>query len=355
MLGGGGLCKIMNYNLNVGYGRMIASQLAAFGKFALGKIMVVCYSSNAIYDTISQMLVPDPDGNVRLFTTIQGALNMCVDGDVVLVTNKDMVAGDTDPSSYAETLIIAAGQSNLVLMGISNNRTQGGLPQIKKGSGTTALLTVRAPGCLIANLGFNGIWTADSTQSLVGILLDDDASTKTAFGTTIENCHFKNCAGATASANAAAGGAITWAATGGAWQVRIKNCRFYKNVGDIVLLGTSGSVPQDVIIEDNIFSGPAANTDCQLYLAGGSGMNGVIIRNNVFSAFPAIGSGTNLLFMNLTGCVGVLANNYFGANAKTYKAAGTGALVPTTVFIAGNYQEVTSAGGTSSGEFGRAS
>ncbi len=209
---------------------------------------------------------------------------------------------------------------------------RGGVPQIKIGAGSTAMLTVRSPGCLIANLGFNG---ASSTGG--GILLDDDGSTKTAFGTTIVNCHFKNCVGTTAT-NAATGGAIMWSAEGNAWQVLIKGNRFYKNVGDVVLLGTSGSLPQDVVIEDNVFSGPAASVDCNLYLAGGSGMNGVIIRNNDFTCFPAIGSGTNATPAVLTGCVGQMSGNRFACTGKTFGAAGN-VVVPTTVFMTGNWQE----------------
>jgi len=286
------------------------------------------------------------------FKTIQKGVTAAGGGGTVYVFPKAMDAAATDPSSYAETVIIPATHDGLAIIGVGTGRVQGGIPQMKKGSGTTAHITVRAPGCLIANMGFNGIWTADSTQSLVGILLDDDGSTKTAFGTTILNCHFKNCAGSTASTNAAVGGAITWAATGNAWQVLIKGCRFYKNVGDIVLLGTTGSVPQDVVIEDNVFSGPAANTDCNLYLMGGSGMNGVIIRNNFFTAMPALG-GTNDRFMKLTSCVGMLANNYFSTVSDpaltdlTFAAAGTGAFVPATVFMAGNWAEVQATGTTS--------
>jgi len=60
------------------------------------------------------------------------------------------------------------------LIGVSRGRTQGGLPQLKDGTETTAaILTIRAPGCLIANLGFNG-----SGNTGGGILLDADASTK---------------------------------------------------------------------------------------------------------------------------------------------------------------------------------
>lgn len=286
---------------------------------------------------------------IQKAVTLAAAANLISKtGSTVYVKAKYMVAGSTDPVSYAETVIIpAAGGDNMAIVGVSNNRTQGGLPQIKIGSGSTAMITVRAPGVLLANIGING---ASSTGG--GILLDDDGSTKTAFGVRITNCHFKNCVGSTAT-DSRTGGAIMWSAQGNAWQVRIDNNRFYKNVGDVVLLGTSGSVPQDVLIEDNVFSGPAANVDCNLYLAAGSGMNGVIIRDNYFTAMPAIGSGSVARFMDLTGCVGLLANNYFATTVDpaltelTFAAAGTGAKVPATVFMAGNKGEVQATGNTS--------
>jgi len=288
-----------------------------------------------------------PDSPMK---TIAAAIAAAARGAVIYIKARSMATGATDPVSYAEALTIPAAKDGMSLIGVASERAQGRQPQIKKGSGTAALLTVRAPGCLIYGITFNG---AGSTGG--GISLDDDGSTKTAFGTVILNCFFKNCVGTTAT-DARTGGAIQWSATNGgaAWQVLISGNRFYKNVGDVVLMGNS-VVPQDVVIEDNIFSGPAANTDCNLYLGAGSGMNGVIIRNNVFTAFPDIGSGSVLLFADLTGCVGVLANNQFAGNGYTFKAAGTGAKVPATVFMAGNSQEITASGGASGGQFSRAS
>ncbi|MCR4329488.1 MAG: hypothetical protein NUV65_03005, partial [Candidatus Roizmanbacteria bacterium] len=225
----------------------------------------------------------------------------------------------------------------LSLVGEGRGLTQGGLPQVKKGSGTTALLTVRAAGCLIANMGFNG---SGSTGG--GILLDDNNSTKTAFGTTIVGNHFKNCVGTTAT-DGRTGGAVQWTAEGNAWQVRIEGNRFYKNVCDVLLKGTSNSVPQDVIIKDNVFSGPAASVDVNLYLAGGSGMNGVLIEGNIFQQLPAIGSGSVARFIDATGCVGMLVKNYFGCltaatgTTLTFLAAGTAAKIPTTMHVVANW------------------
>ena len=268
----------------------------------------------------------------RAISTIQGAIDLAGADDVIYVAPKLITDLTGDPTSYAENLIIPVAAMGLSIIGVSRGRSQGGLPQVKKGSGSSALLTIQAAGCLIANMGFNG---ASSTGG--GILLDDDYSTKTAFGTTIAGCHFKNCRGSSAT-SAVTGGAIMWSGEGNAWQVLISGNRFYKNVADVVLKGTSNTQPQDVVIENNVFSGPAANTDCNLFLSGaGDGINGVIIRNNDFTAVPTL--GTNDKMLSLTGCTGVLVGNRFACTGRTFGAAGD-EFVPTTVLMADNYQEV---------------
>ena len=299
-----------------------------------GKVFFVKATTDSDFADFEAQFPVDEDGVVRTYSTIQGAVNACVGGrgDVVLITTPNMSAGATDPTSYAETVIVAAGQSGVTLAGVpSYNRTQGGLPQIKKGSGSVSLLTLRAPGVTVLNIGFNG---SGSTGG--GILLDDDGSTKSAFGTSITGCHFKNLKGSSAT-NSATGGAIQWASTGGAWQVNISGNSFYNNVGGIVLLGTSASVPQDVIIENNTFHGGAA-TDTYLYLSAGSGMTGLVIKGNTFGTFPTLGSATNATYMILTNCTGVMADNFFGSSGKTFGAT-SDVKVPITVLMAGNYQE----------------
>jgi len=266
--------------------------------------------------------------------TIQDALDLCDVGDVVLVWPKEMAQTDTDPISYAETLIVDTPHVSII--GVNRGRTQGGLPQVKIGAGSTAMLNIRAPGCLIKDLGFNG---ASSTGGGI-VLTDDGGATYCALGTTIVGCHFKNCkAHAT---NGGLGGAIYWSSAGNAWQVLIAGNRFYKNVADIVVVGTSGSVPQDVVIEDNIFSGPAASVDINIK-TGGSGIDGLIVRNNVFTCIPALSSGSNTKMLDLTGSVGILCGNMFACeDARTFGAAGD-ELVPTTVFMAGNFSEKAAA------------
>jgi hypothetical protein len=287
------------------------------------------------------------------YASIQAAVTASSAGDTVVIAAQTITAGATDPTSYAESITIVAAKTNLSLIGVNRGRTQMGLPQIKPGGAVNAAcLTIRASGCLIRNLGFNGNSAAGAPINN-GIILDDDGSAMAACGTTIENCHFKNCAGSSTT-NGATGGAIVWSAKGGAWQVLIKGNRFYKNVADVCLLGTSTSVPQDVIIEDNAFSGPAASVDCNLFLkGGGSGMNGVIVRNNVFNQLPSL--GTQARYIVATGCVGMLVGNTFGCQTNgtggtrmTFKVGGSAAEIPTTMHVAGNFGQTIHA--TESGE-----
>ena len=272
------------------------------------------------------------------FATIQQAVTKANSGSTIYVFPRKHTDYTGDPVNYAETIIIPYTHSNLSIIGVCTGRTQGGLPQIKKGSGSTALLTIRAPGCLIANMGFNGYGSTGG-----GILLDDDYAAKSAFGTTIRNCHIKNCVGSTAT-DSRTGGGIMWTTAGNAWQVDIIGNKFYKNVGDIVLMGTTNTRPQDILIQGNIFqSSPTSSTDCNIYGASG-GFQSIVIDSNIFGDLPALGAGSVVRYMDLTGTQeGMVTRNMFGcltsqgSTELTFEAAGTGAKIPTTVFMAGNF------------------
>jgi len=275
------------------------------------------------------------------YKTIQEAVTASLAGDVVLIAGRTITATATDPISYAETVIIPNDKAQLSLIGVSRGRTQGGLPQMKIGAGSTAMITVRAPGCLIANLGING---ASSTGG--GILLDDNGTTEVAFGTTISNCHFKNCKVSTV---ASAGGAIYTSSDGGAWQLHVVGNRFYKCFGGVISVGTSGAIPQDWIIEDNVFSS-SANTevDADIY-AKIDGVLGIVIRNNVFATvdgcagtsgdiahYIELGAGsTGLITGNTFACKGGEDDTPLSFGASTHTAC----KIPATVRMAGNFAE----------------
>ncbi len=266
------------------------------------------------------------------FATIQAAVTAASADDIIYIRNRNMAAAATDPVSYAEAITIPAGKSRLKLIGYNEGRTQGGLPQIKKGSGTAALLTVRSPGCLIYGLGFNG---SGSTGG--GILLDDDGgTTKTAFGTTIAGCHFKNCVPSTAT-DSSTGGAIF---VKNAWQCLITGNEFYKNVGGVTVTSPYSDV-QDVVIENNTFAGTDTTTDTYIYVA--SAGSGLVINNNTFaSVLPALSSGVNVRYISIVGAItGIFSNNYVSGSYTTtgWGAARVAGIIPTTVGIAHNYSD----------------
>lgn len=278
--------------------------------------------------------------------TIQAAVTAASDQDVIFVRPK--TPGIWDPVGYAETVIIPYATTMLSIIGVGTGRTLGGLPHMEIATGSTAMITIRAPGCRIANMSFKG---TSSTGG--GILLDDDSSAKSAYGTTIENCYFYECQG---SAAAATGGAIMWSADGGAWQAAIKNNYFMSNRGGIVLKGTGQSRPTDVLIEGNHFaSWVKTEIDCDVYLGGGSGAQGVIINGNMFATVdvPAYAtSPTAARYMDLTGCEGIVSNNMFSCaiNATdtevTFGAAGTACKIPTTIKMANNWGNSNTVGET---------
>jgi len=332
----------LKYGAKITASEIIAGSIEAFA--STGAAVYYVDGDNGV-DTGDGLTPDTAKATIQAAVTAAAARNTAnKTGSIVYIKAKKMAAASTDPSSYAENVTIpAAGGDRMMLIGVSANRTQGGLPQIKPG-GTVAssVIDVRASGCLIANLGINGNSTAGAALN-VGVKINSDGATGTysAYGTSILNCHFKNCTGSTTT-DCRTGGAITWSVNGDGWQTLIKGNRFYKNACDVCLLGTSNSVPQDVIIEDNVFSGPTASVDTQLWLAGGSGINGLCIRHNTFPVLGTLSSAVVKRFIDATGCVGELVDNAFGSATGTstgFGAAKALAKIPTTVFMVNNYTE----------------
>lgn len=270
--------------------------------------------------------------------TIQQAVDNAAAGDVIYVRPK--APGIWDPVAYAEAVTIPYTKPHLSIIGSTASKAFGALPLINTGD-TNASITVRAPGCRISGLSMAN----SGSTSGGGVLLDDDASTKAAYGTTVDNCYLYECPHAGAVTG---GGGVYWSAQGNAWQIRIIDNRFVNCGAGVSLLNTTGSRPTDVVIQGNSFSS-WANTyvDCDIYLKGGSGVQALLIDNNNFGTVD----GCNAAFaedhyMNLTGCEGLVSNNTFAAKSGSEDtplswgaSTHTGAIVPATVRMAGNHGE----------------
>ncbi len=279
--------------------------------------------------------------------TIQHAVDLASGtGAVVYVFPK--TPGIWDPVGYEETVIVPYTKTMMSIIGVRTSSTYGAMPHMAIGAGSTAMITLRAPGSRVSGLSFLG---TSSTGG--GILLDDDGSTKSAYGATIDHCYFYDCLG---SAAAATGGGIMWSANGGAWQVNIEDNEFMQCRAGIVLKGTAQARPTGVNILRNKFaSWVNTDTDIDIDLGNGSGAQGVIIDGNTFATVgvPAYaGAGATARYMDLTGCEGIVSNNTFAcdinatATEVTFGAAGTAAFVPTTIAMANNWGNSTTVGET---------
>lgn len=76
----------MNNNFNTGYGQALL-HAAAMACPTFGKIFVVCPSTDGNYNKLSQIIIPDPDGIARLFTSLEDAYAACTSNndDVILL------------------------------------------------------------------------------------------------------------------------------------------------------------------------------------------------------------------------------------------------------------------------------
>lgn len=167
----------MNFNINSGYGAALAHAL--HGNVPLsGKLFVVGDSGTAHLDMIKEAFVPDSDGVVRFFSTIDAAINNCTAnaGDVILVA-----PGHAETLSDATSLNADIAGVRIIGLGFGTDR-----PTITFDTATTATIPVSA-----ANISFeNFIFTANFADIVAPFTL-----------TTAKNFKLKNCAiKATASA-----------------------------------------------------------------------------------------------------------------------------------------------------------
>jgi len=134
----------MRYNLNSGYGQMIAAQLQGAG--VSGKVFVVGDSSTANIDMLKEIFIPDPDGEVRYYATVDAAISACTAnaGDVILIA-----------PGHAETVTatsIALDVAGVTILGLGNGLNR---PTFTYGA-AAATVTVSADNCTWKNCHFIG-------------------------------------------------------------------------------------------------------------------------------------------------------------------------------------------------------
>lgn len=167
----------MNYNTSVGYG-LIESIRAQLSVPALGKVLIVCPSADANYDRLSQIFRDDPDGSVRLFTTVASAYDAATtDANDVIVLSGN--------ASHTLTAMLTVSKNRVHFIGFdgSGERRYGQGAKI-----TIGVTTNTANVAMIKNTGVRNTFTNIKFTS-------NDTLTQaiTCFAEGGEYTTFKNC------------------------------------------------------------------------------------------------------------------------------------------------------------------
>lgn len=113
----------MNYNLNSGYGQLLAMQIAAAVGPTFGKIHVVVNASDVqgTKDMVKEAFVPDPDGVIRFYATLEAAYSAVTSnsGEVILLAghNTHTIANGIAWSKNRINVIGMDGGGRLVQQG----------------------------------------------------------------------------------------------------------------------------------------------------------------------------------------------------------------------------------------------
>ena len=131
----------MNYNLNVGYGQLLANRLSTNGA---GKVFLVGKSAVPYRDVYNDIFGVDPDGKARFFATIDAAIGACTAnaGDTILV-----LPGHTEAVTSTSINCDVAGVS---IVGLGS----GAMKPTLTFAATDSAINVTAANCTWQNFRF---------------------------------------------------------------------------------------------------------------------------------------------------------------------------------------------------------
>ena len=142
----------MNFNLNSGYGQLLSHRVF-HGE--VGKLFIVAPSSAAGYDILRQLYIPDAEGTVRLFTTLDSAYTAAVAsrGDLILIH-----------PSYTETVTAAKtlSKAGVTIRGLG----RGTFRPTFTGNGTIDVFNITGANTVIDNLIFAAPGTDNQTSDI---------------------------------------------------------------------------------------------------------------------------------------------------------------------------------------------
>mgnify|MGYP001584266250 CR=1 FL=1 len=192
----------MGYNLNFGWGRLVANSLMNHlaARPHTGKVLIVCASTHVNWEELNEIF--PPTDKVRVVDDLQEAIDLCTsnEDDVIFVTE-----GHTE--NIASAAAINANKTGISIIGLGQGRRR---PVFSFITATTADFEVDNASVYFENIVFD----------LTGIDalnhgLDVDA----------RDCKFKNCEFITADTDGQALTAIVTDANAGGLQV--EDCYFH--------------------------------------------------------------------------------------------------------------------------------
>lgn len=286
----------MNYNINSGYGELLAKRITVRNA-AGGKIFIVAPSTHPNYGSIQQVFIPDVDGTIRLYNTITAAMASVVAnrGDIIYV-----LEGYTETITGAAGLAIATAGVTITGVGLGGLR-----PVITFTTSTAASCDITAANVVIQNIVFTcGI---DAQLAMINI---------TAADVTLDNCELNTNSG---TVGAVAG--ILTAAT--ATRLKVVNSRLLgpaTNSGTTTTAQIKHEAGVDYIIENNYFTGKMT----QAIVNVATVLRGKI-HNNVF----VVATGTSAITMAAASTPMITSNRINVPSGTTPITAAAG-------FVAGN-------------------
>lgn len=278
------------YNINAGYGARTNSL-----PFVTGKIFLVCQNTIANYDTIQELWPIDPEGVVRLHSTIQSAIDASVAnrGDLILVApghaTTITAAGGLDLNK-AGVRILGLGEANIrptitfttvisadMDIDAANVTLENFIIDLTGFDALTAPIDVNAAGFTLQ--GCTVRTGSASAQAVLGILTDANADRLA-----VRNCRF---IGTTDAGTAAAIRIV-----GGSEHI-IENNYFYgAYTTTLGAIDNATTACLRTIVQNNtIVNATASSTKAMVFVAGSTGF----IRGNTMQILsgtaPITGAG----------------------------------------------------------------
>lgn len=246
------------YNLNTSYG-FLEAELMGAGQ--AGKTFVVAAGTSDLYNKTIQAFIPDADGTLRTFTTVQGA----VDAAAVYDNSRIYLM----PGVYNETVTIARNNAGLEIVGLGARQSA----SIAPSTAAAKALIVNADNVKLVNLDLAGNTTATYAARITG-------NGCTAIGCKFEGVDTSGSAlnfgpGSVAQVNAGTAGhggdlklidcefafslngfELVASDYGAATQILMKDCNM-NNISGTEILGTPGAFgigsTRNLHVIDNVF------------------------------------------------------------------------------------------------------